>query len=108
MAAGPLSYLGGTSGLGPTTMPAGAPPPMFGPPAAPAPPPGGMGGFPIPPSMGPSMGPPGAGPMPMDEYVAETQDDNTVLLRVKNPDGSPGRAVKIVPLGGKKQAQPGQ
>lgn len=46
--------------------------------------------------------------MPMDEYVAETQDDNTVLLRVKNPDGSPGRAVKIVPLGGKKQAQPGQ
>lgn len=30
------------------------------------------------------------------QYMNETQTDGTVLLRVKNPDGTPGPVVQIV------------
>jgi hypothetical protein len=30
------------------------------------------------------------------QYLTETQADGTVLMRVKNPDGSPGPVVQIV------------
>jgi len=49
-------------------------------------------------------------PMPHDpsmlEYLSETQDDGSVLLRIKKPDGTPGRVVKIVPAP-VKAGQPG-
>jgi hypothetical protein len=37
------------------------------------------------------------------QYMTETQQDGTVLLFLKNPDGSKGPAVKIIspPKGGK-------
>jgi hypothetical protein len=39
-------------------------------------------------------------PIPMDpsqvRYDTETQTDGTVLLRMRNPDGSPGPVVQIV------------
>ncbi len=67
-------------------------------------------GFPIPPmagDQGPGTPLPVGGlPLPagvplqpagLPEYVAETQADGSVLLRIKNPDGSPGPAVKIIP-----------
>ncbi len=102
---------------GPTTMPAGVPSPAAGtgapgPSSMPAaPPPGAMGGFPVPSPMGPMMEDPSGGmggPKPMQEYDAEPQSDGTVLLRVRNPDGSPGPVVKIITLGGKaKPAGPG-
>ena len=110
MGLGPLSYLGN----GVTTMPAGVASPAAGPaplrPSAPySPPPGAMSGFPVPDGMGPSLDPTGAlGPMPMQEFAAEQQSDGTVLLRMKNPDGTPGPVVKIITLGGKaKAASPG-
>lgn len=77
----------------------GGPPP--GAPGIPLPPPPGlpMGGPPngIPGAMGP-----GAAPYPMPQtpatmkYTNETQQDGTVLLRVQNPDGSPGPIVQII------------
>jgi hypothetical protein len=33
---------------------------------------------------------------PPPEYVNETQADGSILLRMKNPDGSVGPAVKII------------
>lgn len=51
----------------------------------------------------PSMGPAPIGAMlPMDDptmaqYAAITQDDGSVLLHLKNPDGTMGPAVKIIP-----------
>jgi len=84
---------------------------------------GGGGGLPLPP--GPLVGnpPPVAGPQPFGgvpqmpgagmaspfggmagpidpsgmKYDTETQADGTILLYIKNPDGSRGPAVKIVP-----------
>lgn len=38
-----------------------------------------------------------AAPPPPPEYAALTQEDGSILLHVKNPDGSLGPAVKIVP-----------
>lgn len=51
--------------------------------------------------LGGMGGPPPAMMAPDDpasqRYSAETQEDGSVLLRVKNPDGSMGPVVKIVP-----------
>jgi hypothetical protein len=48
----------------------------------------------------PSLPPPGLAPNPDDpsntEYAAVTQADGSVLLHLKNADGSLGPAVKIV------------
>jgi hypothetical protein len=100
---------------GPPTMPSavpGVPPPSSSGLVAPPSPPPAVG----PPSMGapPMAGPPpGAGitapsgpinpgmfpQMPPDpasmQYDTETQADGTVLLRRKNPDGTPGPVVLI-------------
>lgn len=36
-------------------------------------------------------------PNPQDhDWITETQSDGTLLLRLKNPDGSPGPVVKII------------
>lgn len=80
-------------------VPPSAPPPMM------QPPPGGMavpqGGFNgIPGATG--AGAPGYPTLPgtVDpaklNYTTETQQDGTVLLRVQNPDGTPGPVVQIV------------
>jgi hypothetical protein len=91
-------------------------PPPFSPPpdagvGAPVPPgPAGPPGMPPAPSGPPGM-PPGATgmppapyPLPMGppdpasiKYATETQQDGSVLLRMLNPDGTPGPIVKIVP-----------
>ena len=99
-----LNYLG--SGIGPGTMPAAVPgasqtgdtlgtirgrapmPPQMADAIRPAAPSSGLGV----PGLMPSM-PPG----PADiQYEAVTQQDGTVLLHIKNPDGSLGPAVKII------------
>jgi len=79
-----------------------------GPPSLPSAVPGGMGmamspapaTSPLSSAISPAPGsvptpqpPPGPADM---EYIAVTQSDGTVLLHVKNPDGTPGPAVKIV------------
>jgi hypothetical protein len=53
---------------------------------------GGMGGM-------DQMGFPGVGMTDPSgrQYEAVTQDDGSVLLHMKNPDGSKGPAVKIIP-----------
>lgn len=43
------------------------------------------------------MGPPDPASM---KYTTETQQDGTVLLRLLNPNGTPGPVVKIVKPGG--------
>jgi hypothetical protein len=84
----------------PGTMPGGIPnaPPAGGPPPGPMPHAG--------PSLAalaaimqrPSGGPNAAqGPPPPPQFVAQTQEDGSVVLRVKNPDGSPGPIVKVLP-----------
>lgn len=106
-------------------MPASVPGIGGGLPMLPAMPPGGPGGHPPIPGLGgpppqappPGLLPPGAiaGPRPMPglmppgapappEYVAITQEDGSVLLHIKNPDGSLGPAKKIVTMGGKAAA----
>jgi len=68
--------------------------------------------------MMPSGGPPGLPPLPgpgapiplpnsspdmgaladaLPQYLTETQSDGTILLRIKNPDGTPGVAVRVLP-----------
>lgn len=97
-----LNYLGANPAPG-LTMPGGMPgsggpaDPMSSPAAA-APSP--MG--PPPPDMGGGMGPMGFPSVGMTDpagrqYDAVTQDDGSVLLHMKNPDGSRGPAVKIIP-----------
>jgi hypothetical protein len=45
----------------------------------------------------PGMLPPEMGGTPADQqYVAVTQEDGSILLHLKKPDGSVGPAVKIV------------
>lgn len=110
----PLNYLGSSPGPG-ITMPAGMP--GTGAPEDPtlsaasaqsmmaaqqAPPPMGMppGGAGMPP--GAAGGPFGMGGVGMvdpagRQYEAVTQEDGSVLLHLKNPDGSKGPAVKIIP-----------
>jgi hypothetical protein len=39
-------------------------------------------------------------------YIVEPQQDHSLLLRLVNPDGSPGQAVKIIPPPIKPPAQP--
>lgn len=83
----PNLQLGG--GLGAPMMPAGVP-----------------GGIPSPmagtimPSMNPGLPippPPGfADDLSMAKYEAVTQSDGSVLLHMKNPDGSLGPAIKII------------
>lgn len=96
----PLRYLG--SNISPGTMPAAIPGAVMG---SGSPSLGGLGGIP---SMSPPPGaipgppspfmPPGFGaPSPADQkFEAVTQQDGSILLHVKNPDGSLGPAVKIV------------
>ena len=46
----------------------------------------------------PTGGPNAAqGPPAPPEFVAETQSDGSILLRVKNLDGTPGPIVKVLP-----------
>lgn len=104
----PLDYLGaGASGITAPVMPQG---PLAQPPMSPLPPvamPPGSGGMGPPPGaqLGlPSLLAGALGPEPLPEYINITQEDGSVLLRIKNPDGSPGPAVKIVPP--IKQAKP--
>lgn len=59
-----------------------------------------MGGMP------PGMPMPGAMTPADMQYETQTQADGTVLLFVKNPDGSRGPAVRIVPAP-KQPKQPG-
>lgn len=114
-------------GGGPPTMPGAVPggPAAGGPPMLPQMPPGGPGGRPPLPGLGgpPPMLPPGAGmppgaiagappaflppgPPAPPEYGTETQEDGSVLLFVKNPDGSRGPVRKIVTMGGKSASAP--
>ncbi len=99
-----LNYLGANPAPG-LTMPGGMPgaggpsdpltPPPAPSPMGPAMDMGGMGG------MGPmgGMGFPGVGMTDPAgrQYEAVTQEDGSVLLHMKNPDGSRGPAVKIIP-----------
>lgn len=71
-------------------------------------PPGGTGNA-APPSAPPPVGSPMGGPaapgafppMPVDpasvQYATETQADGTILLRIKNPDGTTGPVVQLIP-----------
>jgi hypothetical protein len=98
---GPMPGIPGQSFPEPTSLgrPGGGP--------APTPPPGASGSDPVtnvpgqgmPPPGGPPQGPggmSGPGMMPPPEYMTKTQQDGSVLLAIKNPDGSPGPIVKIV------------
>lgn len=98
-----LNYLGANPAPG-ITMPGGMPgsgaptdplaPPSPPSPMGPAPDmSGAMGGAPSP------MGFPGVGMTDPAgrQYEAVTQEDGSVLLHMKNPDGSKGPAVKIIP-----------
>lgn len=70
------------------------------------------------PAQVPGMASPMAGPvpapmfpaMPLDpasvQYDTETQSDGTILLRVKNPDGSLGPVVQHLPAPKNKAATP--
>lgn len=63
-----------------------------GAPPAPGGPPNGIPG-----ATGPGAAPYPTVPHPSSmQYTNETQADGTVLLRVKNPDGTPGPVVQIV------------
>lgn len=92
--------------------PVGAPIPPAPPGMPPGPPPGPPG---MPPGMPPGATgmPPAPYPLPMGppdpasiKYATETQQDGSVLLRVVNPDGTPGPVIKVIPPpsvgGGKK------
>ena len=92
-----LSMPDGMPGSGAPTDPMAAPGGGPSPSAPAAPPPGppmggggglsGMMGFP----------PVGMNDPAGRQYEAVTQDDGSVLLHMKNPDGSRGPAVKIIP-----------
>lgn len=61
----------------------------------------GIPSLPLPPPPAPGA-PPGLAPndpsmvSPLPEYLTETQTDGTVLLRIKNPDGSPGPVIRVI------------
>jgi hypothetical protein len=45
-----------------------------------------------------TSGKPGAAPPPPPpQYVATTQDDGSILLHIKGPNGEPGPVVKVIP-----------
>ena len=88
----------------PGTMPDGVP----GLPTAPEPPPPiQLHGAPPPPSAlaaianrpsgGPNAAPVPAPPPPPPDYGTTTQDDGSILLHIRNPDGSLGPVVKVIP-----------
>lgn len=92
----PLRYLG--ANISPGTMPAAVPgamsaaaSPSLNLPSVPLPP-GAIPGAPSP-FLSPLMGPPDPSAM---KYEAVTQSDGSVLLHIKNPDGSLGPALKII------------
>lgn len=108
--------------------PLGAPSPAMGaplpPPAAMGPPPGAAPpmppvvppfqrplGTPLPPNGIPGASGPGAPPYPQPmtpanmKYTNETQADGTVLLRVMNPNGTPGPVVHIIKPPAMKQSK---
>lgn len=118
---GPTGPGGSNSPLGVPVVPPGAPlpPGMPGPanamlPGSPPPgvfpqptanPPGGPGGALLPPSPdggggsapnGQGMPSPGGAALPPPEYDTATQQDGSVLMFLKNPDGTRGPAVKII------------
>jgi hypothetical protein len=93
-----LSMPGGMPGGGGPSDPmagAGGPPPPVAPMLPPPPPAGGPpGGAPTGPAGFPGVGmvdPAGR------QYETVTQEDGSILLHVKNPDGTRGPAVKIIP-----------
>jgi hypothetical protein len=102
---GPLSYLGGGigGGNGAPTMP-GAVPGRGGPPSPQMPPmpPGAIpqppaGAMPMPPGAIPSGASPFQAPgAPESQYGVKPQADGTLLLYIKNPDGSEGPIVKVL------------
>jgi len=80
-----LNYLGDSIGGGmPAAVPGGI---LEGGPQPAQPAPGPLPGM-LPPEM--------TGQPANEQYVAVTQEDNTVLLHIKRPDGSLGPVVKIV------------
>lgn len=90
-----LNYLASAMQPGasmPAAVPGSGTPQSFlqGAPAAPVNGPAAPGGIPLPPGL---MAPPDPS---SQQYESETQQDGTVLLRMKNPDGSLGPVVQIV------------
>jgi hypothetical protein len=84
---------GAVPGAGGPPMPAGGLPPG----ALPAParsagvmPAGAVPGAP------PAFLPPGSESGGLPEYITETQADGSILLRLKNPDGTPGVVMKVI------------
>lgn len=86
----------------PMAVPGAQPPGPTGDLALVLPPPGSLGappqqGAPVTSRMG---GMPMFPPMDVDpaamEYHTETQDDGSILLRMKNPDGTPGRVLEVL------------
>ena len=45
----------------------------------------------------PGAGGPPPGPPPPPQYATVTQENGTILLHIKNPDGSLGPVVKVLP-----------
>jgi hypothetical protein len=86
---GPMPSLPGQS------FPTPTPPGPQGSGPAPSPSPYATGSDPNTPTQGQGMPSPG-GMMPPPEYVTKTQQDGSVLMAIKNPDGSAGPIVKIV------------
>lgn len=101
------------SDTGSVTPPASSPPPTLPPPTLPVSSPFGgpaaAASGPMPTLASLMGGPAMPSPAPVDpasmQYATETQMDGTVLLRVQNPDGSPGPVVQIVKP--PRQKQPG-
>lgn len=58
----------------------------------------GMGAMPAGaiPGAPPAFLPPGSDVGGLPEYMTETQPDGSILLRLKNPDGSPGVVMKVL------------
>jgi hypothetical protein len=85
-----LTMPGGMPGTGGPTDPLASP--MGAPPMGAPPPVGGPPGV-----LGPGMPPVGMVDPAGRQYEAVTQEDGSILLHLKNPDGTRGPAVKIVP-----------
>lgn len=91
-----LNYLGEGTGAGtmPSAVPGGqlgaalpAAPPPIAQPAQPAGPPGGIQGM--------GLLPPGTEDS-QSQYAAVTQEDGTILLHLRKPDGGLGPVVKVI------------
>lgn len=77
---------------GPIMPGGGLPPGAIGSPAQGA---GSMPAGAIPGAPSPFLAP-GSQPGGLPEYATETQADGSILLRIKNPDGSPGPVLKVI------------